>query len=284
MGLFGPPDIEKMKARSDIPGLENALRNRNAGTRLSAARALGELKSGRSVELLLPLLSDEDGRVREAAVRSLGSIANARAVEALNFIINEHQTRERGWGMGGISFSETDAVLFKCIPFINSIVCTAITALQMTGDPHKIPTLWMALAFPATEEVARQALLQIGLPAVEEGDEKDRLFSLNINRAPVVETFLTIITPNFHRLSDTTLMVLMSFLGSEEKKIRIQVAETIVKIFRSSETTDVHKKLLLKSRKLITGHHDHSDVGPDECYSKIPHPHTDQGAGIDFPL
>jgi len=41
----------------------------------------------------------------------------------------------------------------------------------------------------------------------------------------------------------------MRFLNTEDKKIRTQVAETIVKYLHTMERTDDRKKLLLKSRK-----------------------------------
>jgi HEAT repeat protein len=84
MGLFGPPNIEKMKAKGDVNGLIKALAHQtNSHVRCDAAKALGELKDTRAVEPLLLMLKDENYDVRESAVRALGSIGDVRVIEPL---------------------------------------------------------------------------------------------------------------------------------------------------------------------------------------------------------
>ncbi|MGB9872500.1 MAG: HEAT repeat domain-containing protein, partial [Anaerolineae bacterium] len=72
MFLFGPPNIEKMKARGDVKGLIKALGyEKDWEIRRDAARALGELKDARAVEPLIAALKDKDSDVREAAAEAL---------------------------------------------------------------------------------------------------------------------------------------------------------------------------------------------------------------------
>ena len=84
MGLFGPPNIEKMKAKRDVQGLIEALGyQKDASIRSAAARALGELKDVQAVEPLIATLKDSDSKVSELAAEALGKIGDARAVEPL---------------------------------------------------------------------------------------------------------------------------------------------------------------------------------------------------------
>ena len=80
MGLFGPPDIAKLKAKGDVPGLIKALRYaKGSGVRRDAATALGEIGDPRAVEPVVAALGDSDQRVREAATEALDKIGGARA-------------------------------------------------------------------------------------------------------------------------------------------------------------------------------------------------------------
>ena len=91
MGLFGPPDVDKLKAKGDVPGLIKALGyERDSGVRGRAADALVQLGSG-AVEPLIVTLRDVSGVRRdgshevgrEAAAQVLGKIGDARAIEPL---------------------------------------------------------------------------------------------------------------------------------------------------------------------------------------------------------
>ena len=82
MPLFGPPDVEKMKAKRDVDGLIKALqykRMRNTGivefdntapVRKQAADALGELGDARAIEPLIVAL-DDNGGVRDSSRRGI---------------------------------------------------------------------------------------------------------------------------------------------------------------------------------------------------------------------
>jgi HEAT repeat protein len=87
MPLFGPPDVEKMRARRDISGLIKAMDyTRDAKIRQAAATAVGEMGDKQAVEPLIaafrdkhPVLKDR----REAVAKALGKIGDLRAVKPL---------------------------------------------------------------------------------------------------------------------------------------------------------------------------------------------------------
>ncbi len=83
MSWFGPPNIEKLKAKGDISGLVKALNyKKDATVRKSAVIALGETGSSQALEPLIATLKDVNSDVRESAVIILAKIG-APAVEPL---------------------------------------------------------------------------------------------------------------------------------------------------------------------------------------------------------
>ncbi len=72
MGLFGPPNIEKLKSKQDVTGLIKALGYVNeAAVRRDAAKALGELGSQAALEPLAASLNDRQEEVRRAAAGAI---------------------------------------------------------------------------------------------------------------------------------------------------------------------------------------------------------------------
>jgi HEAT repeat protein len=96
MFLFGPPNVEKMKARRDVNGLIKALGyKKDEYVRWYTARALGEIKDPRAVEPLIAALGDERSDVRQAAAEALGEIKDPRAVEPLIAALKDAEWRVR---------------------------------------------------------------------------------------------------------------------------------------------------------------------------------------------
>ncbi len=84
MPLFGPPNIEKLKSRKDVPGLIKALGYlKKQKIRTLAAEALGEVGDRQAIEPLLALLSDENPDQNIAAISALGKLRASRAVPLL---------------------------------------------------------------------------------------------------------------------------------------------------------------------------------------------------------
>jgi hypothetical protein len=113
--LFGPPDVENLKAKKDVEGLTKALEYKkdndvrekvaaaireirderavrplirvlegeDAAVRAEAAVALGKLRDEKAVRPLIRVLKDEDEDVREKAIVALGEIRDERAIEPI---------------------------------------------------------------------------------------------------------------------------------------------------------------------------------------------------------
>lgn len=89
-GLFGPPNVEKLKAKRDIQGLIKALSYKkdsgeieNVSVRAAAAQALGEIGDVRAVEPLLAALQDKYSLVLQTVAKALGQIGDIRAIDPL---------------------------------------------------------------------------------------------------------------------------------------------------------------------------------------------------------
>ena len=95
MFLFGPPNVEKMKARRDVNGLIKALRYRkDKGVRQAAAEALVKIGAP-AVEPLIAALKDQNSWARAAAAQALGKIKDRRAVEPLSAALGDERSDVR---------------------------------------------------------------------------------------------------------------------------------------------------------------------------------------------
>lgn len=84
MALFGPPDVEKLKARRDVRGLVRALGyQQDRFVRMTAAQALGELGEPTTIKALVAALEDSSQDVQRAAFHALGRIGSDVAVQPL---------------------------------------------------------------------------------------------------------------------------------------------------------------------------------------------------------
>ncbi|MEO0247749.1 MAG: HEAT repeat domain-containing protein [candidate division WOR-3 bacterium] len=84
MFFFGPPNIEKLKAKRNVKGLIKALTyQKNVYKRQEAARALGEIKDAQAVEPLITALKNDPDIVRAACAEALGKICDVQAVDPL---------------------------------------------------------------------------------------------------------------------------------------------------------------------------------------------------------
>jgi HEAT repeat protein len=102
MRIFGPPNIEKMKAKQDVKGLIKALHyKKNSQIRFDAARLLGEISDLRAVDPLIDALEDEEVMVRNEAARVLGEIGDPRAVDPLINALDSEEDYSIGvrWGV-----------------------------------------------------------------------------------------------------------------------------------------------------------------------------------------
>jgi HEAT repeat protein len=140
MGLFGPPDVPKLKAAGDVKALAKALANeRDYRVRGAAAEALGSIGDPLAVESLVAAVKDPAESVRQDVAAALGEIGDERCIEGLTALL-----------------SDKDAVTCGA----------AVEALRKIGLPA-VRGLVVALdSEAAVSKVAVEALKELGLPAL----------------------------------------------------------------------------------------------------------------------
>jgi HEAT repeat protein len=144
MSLFGPPNIENMKAKRNIQGLIKALTyQKDAHTRELAATALGELRNALAVQPLIPVLKDGNENVRQSAVEALGKIGGTAVVEPLIPVLkdgNENVRQSAVEALGKIGGTSVIEPLINVLAEDNEkIHQAAATALVIIGAPAKGP-------------------------------------------------------------------------------------------------------------------------------------------------
>ena len=92
MGLLGPPNISKLKARGRVSKLIKALEHEDAEIRKEAAVALGDLKSQEAVAPLGALLDSWSTSVSDAASAALAQIGGVAALEELGKALDASST------------------------------------------------------------------------------------------------------------------------------------------------------------------------------------------------
>lgn len=140
MALFGPPNIDRLVANQDIPGLIKASEyERDADIRRQACEALGLMPDEQSLAPLIRRLIDSEFEVREAAAHALGQMGDPRAIDSLAAVIEGEQ---------------------------EDLSPAAIEALGYIGTAEAVPTLLLCLMDEPLVDVAVEALSRTGAPAV----------------------------------------------------------------------------------------------------------------------
>jgi len=165
VGLFGPPNIDKLKSKKDITGLTKALGyKKDTNVRVSAIRALGEIGDALAVEPLLDCLWDERSTA-DAVILALGKIRDQRAIEPLVQLIKREIEDEQYFGSTacrniGIAISTlglfgADSVdpLISLFPGAGKYRPQIIAALGKTKS--KIAVDWMINAYQGLRFVNR---------------------------------------------------------------------------------------------------------------------------------
>ncbi len=155
MPLFGPPNIEKLKAKRDVAKLIKALRHKNYTVRRSAERALCEVGDAQAVEPLLHILKDagEDGRVRGSSADVLSKIGGALALEQLLALLRDKDEDEevrclsaRALGNSGTTRAlEPLLAVLKDVDENPRVRKWAINALGSIGDARATELLLVPL-------------------------------------------------------------------------------------------------------------------------------------------
>jgi len=205
MGLFGKPNVEKLKQKKDVRGLIKVLRSGERSlqydaaaalkevcdrshvplfrglllndssdkVRKEAARILGKIGDDSAIELLNTALGDAEWDVRDAAVEAMGEIGGERAVEALIRALDDDSEVVRHsaiWSLGRVSGTRAVAALNELIQHKKAKTRQdAVRALGLTGDERAIEPLTQALEDEDVEvrNQAAKALCRFGQPAAD---------------------------------------------------------------------------------------------------------------------
>ena len=175
MGLFGPPNIEKLKTRRDVNGLVKALSYKKfSQVRQEAAKALGESGDAGAVEPLIKALQDQEAEVRGAAAEALGRISDARAVEPLIATLKDKNSGVLvavAVALGKIGDKRAVKPLIIALQDNNnSARLVAAAALGKIRDTEAVGPLIVQLKDNDSDvrQTVADALVEIGLPAVEQ--------------------------------------------------------------------------------------------------------------------
>jgi len=168
MGLFGPPNVEKMKAKRDVEGLIKALGyQKDASVRQAAAGALGQMRDPRAVQPLIAALKDSDRHVPETAAEALVKIGTP-AVEPLIVALKDSDSNVRRLAAGALGqIGDARAVEPLIAARTDSnweLRQAAARALEQIGDARAVEPLVAALKASKgfVRHAAAGALAKIG--------------------------------------------------------------------------------------------------------------------------
>lgn len=160
-----PPTEE---VHQPFESLIDALKSRRKKKRLSATRALGQLKDARAVDPLIGMLEDEDGQVRTAAARALGTIGDPRAVAPLVAALMNGVRDAAARALGQIGDPRAVEPLIAALREGEYVSTTVIWALGDLEDERAVKPLVELLKDESETVVwgAMRSLAKIGPPAV----------------------------------------------------------------------------------------------------------------------
>jgi len=141
MGIFGPPNIEKLKAAKNFKGLIGALKHKYSSVRKEAIEALADIGKP-AVEPLIGALEGKDYEIQHGAAEALGRIGDERAIEPLIKAFKDGMSLVRSKAVGALSkFRDTRAVE------------TIIKALKDNYSDVQINAAWSLAALKDTMAV-----------------------------------------------------------------------------------------------------------------------------------
>jgi HEAT repeat protein len=139
--------------------------------RRTAARKLGDLGDGRSVEHLMLALRDEDFGVRALATEALGKIGAVAAEPLLDALMDaDYDVRWRAIeALGAVGGPQVVETLIRMLTSDNSTLCAqAVHALGIIGDPAAVDELIESLA-DVNAGVRKEAATALGLIGHQSG-------------------------------------------------------------------------------------------------------------------
>ena len=263
MGLFGPPNIDKLIAKEDIKGLIKAMNYKEIHIQKSAISALSRFGDKRAIRSLLLKLNDEDYSIRESAVYALHELSfepsdDDNVTKAIYLVAKRDYS--------------------KCVKIGEPAIIPLINTLKYETDAFK-----------------KKAIETLGMI----GNQK----AIKPLKRVLVASELSIIKPIINALGkiDTSeqIITLLSIINHNDLDVRIYAGKQLSAKYKKGELNENLKKRLLKlNNKVIKEHSDqrhHSDetedhvnhydeAGPpkahcprDEHTDYFPNGHTDEG-------
>jgi HEAT repeat protein len=279
MPLFGPPNVEKLKAQGNVKGLVKALGyKKNANVRQAALLALVDLGCSRDAVLALQKMRDvwvaeplvdalldirtadlkvKSEYTRAAAIDTLAQLKDPRAVKPLIAVLRRDKKYNlraaAARALGRIGDVQALDPLIASLEDRNPNVHPAVAeALGEIGDARAVEALADALGSRFASEAAARALARIGTPA--------------------------------------TVEPLVAALRDGRRDVRKAAAEALVQIYRSGRLSAAEKHSIVAQRDTIKEHHDHHDAARHDdrtCggwHYDSGIEHIDVGIGVEFPL
>lgn len=236
MFLFGPPNVEQLKARHDVAGLIKALGYpKDERVRQNAAEALGTLGDPRAVEPLLAALRNdrEAMSMRSTAACALAKLGDPRVVEPLMAIFNDAQLAEKPAVRAAVAEALGDLGAVQAIDVLGSVfegreyvsvLVAAAAALGKIGGARVVTPLIAGLDYgDEVRKVVAESLGKIGTPAVE-----PLLAVLKERKRDEVRATIARILGN---IGDTRAVEpLISLLEEKDKQVRLAAAEALGKL------------------------------------------------------
>lgn len=165
MPVFGPPNVEKLKAKRHVKGLIKALGyQKDPAVRKAAAEVLGEIKDARAVEPLISALRDTHKNMRQAAAEALGKLGDIRAVEPLIGELGRdvRQVAAKALGLLGDARA-VEPLIVALKDRDNNMRQTAAVALGMLGDVRAVEPLLIAKIKDIHGDVRQVAAKALGM-------------------------------------------------------------------------------------------------------------------------
>lgn len=172
MRLFGPPNIERLKAKQDIPALVKLLADeKHPGLGDAAVQAFSEIGAS-AAEALIEALHDERPIVRERSAAALGQIEPTRGFDSLIAALKDkvwQVRRSSAQALGQIGDNRAVGPLTAALKDEKPDVCNAASeALGRLGEAGLASLLEYMCYYP--EEMRLRvlaAVVEVGRPAVD---------------------------------------------------------------------------------------------------------------------
>jgi HEAT repeat protein len=195
MGLFGPPNIEKMKARREVQGLIKALGyEKDSHVPRDAVKALGELKDARAVAALVLMLNTN---LCEIAIEALGKIGDRGPVQPLLAVLDNGKLKIH------LRMAAMQALLR--IGALDELI-------------HAVPKYRQS--YPSLYDRTMDALVNVGTPAIE-------TFCALLKRQDKAETRLTAAVALGRIENARAVEPLITALQDPDANVRKAVAEAL---------------------------------------------------------